>query len=161
MDDFLEELAGRHHVSLGAVRCLAEALGRGGGRMAAFDHPELGGAGQWMPGMTMVGNMFDSAARARVEALCAELAPRVAQAAEPPPEFGERPTLSGSANDVRYAWYRRARRLVLQEGRRRVVYDTLDHDLRGLSCQSSGGATTLLLVSQRGRVDLGDLPVVG
>lgn len=161
-DRSLEDLARRHGVSLDAVRCLAQALQRGQGRMAQFQHPELGGSGQWMPGMTMVGNMFDHAARARVEAICAELSARQQQAGGWwPPHVGGRPTSEGWSNDVRFAWFRESRRLVVQDAGRTVVYDTLDHDLRSASCQSAGGHTRLLLVSQRGPVDLSDLPVVG
>jgi hypothetical protein len=42
--------------------------------MAQFDHRELGGAGQWMPGgMTMVGDMFNHGLKAKVDGLCSEL----------------------------------------------------------------------------------------
>ena len=38
-------------------------------------HPDLGGMGQWSQGgMVMVGDMFNNALKARVDALCAELA---------------------------------------------------------------------------------------
>ena len=51
------------------------AVHAGGGTMAQFSIPELGGSGQWMRGgMTMVGDMFDNALKARVDALCGELA---------------------------------------------------------------------------------------
>lgn len=160
---FLEDLARRHQVSLDAVRCLAEAMQRGQGRMAQFQHPELGGAGQWMPGMTMVGDMFNHAARARVEGICAELSGRrqAPGAGWWPADAGSRPTSEGWSNDLRFAWFRDTRRLVVQDGGRTTVYDTLDHDIRSASCQSAGGYTQLLLVSQRGPVDLRALPVVG
>jgi hypothetical protein len=48
-------LAERYRVSEEAVRVLRRALERGGGRLAQFSHPELGGYGQWMPGMTQIG----------------------------------------------------------------------------------------------------------
>ena len=55
------------------------AVHAGGGTMAQFSIPELGGSGQWMRGgMTMVGNMFDNALKARVDALCSELAQLIA-----------------------------------------------------------------------------------
>ena len=47
----------------------------GHGTMAQFNHPELGGMGQWtQSGMTMVGTLFDHGLKARVDALCTELA---------------------------------------------------------------------------------------
>jgi hypothetical protein len=52
---------------------LRRALERGGGQLAQFSHPELGGYGQWMPGMTQIGDMFNYELRDRVERLCQEL----------------------------------------------------------------------------------------
>src|SRR5258708_37446591 len=53
---------------------LLQALLNRKGTMAQFDHRELGGAGQWMPGgMTMVGDMFNHGLKAKVDGLCSEL----------------------------------------------------------------------------------------
>jgi hypothetical protein len=50
------------------------AVMEGNGTMAQFNHPDFGGAGQWMQGgMTMVGDMFNYALKSKVEGLCAEL----------------------------------------------------------------------------------------
>ena len=69
------ELAQRYGVSTEAVLTLLYALMRGHGTMAQFDHRELGGQGQWMPGgMVMVGDMFNHALKAMVDGLCTELA---------------------------------------------------------------------------------------
>src|SRR2546426_1111211 len=69
------ELAQRYGVSTEAVLTLLQALVHGHGTMAQFDHRELGGRGQWMPGgMVMVGDMFNQALKARVDGLCADLA---------------------------------------------------------------------------------------
>src|SRR5437870_10057334 len=69
------ELAQRYGVSTEAVVTLLYALMRGHGTMAQFDHRELGGRGQWMPGgMVMVGDMFNQALKATVDGLCTELA---------------------------------------------------------------------------------------
>lgn len=71
----VSDLAQRHGVSRDAVRTLLHAVSAGGGRMAQFSHPELGGNGQWMlGGMTMVGDMFNNGLKARVSALCQDLA---------------------------------------------------------------------------------------
>ena len=57
-DTQLEAIAHRHGVSVGAVDALFQAVAAGGGSMAQFNHPELGGSGQWMRGgMTMIGAM--------------------------------------------------------------------------------------------------------
>ena len=73
VDQFMGHLAERYRVSEEAVRVLRRALERGGGRLAQFSHPELGGYGQWMLGMTQIGDMFNYELRDRVERLCQEL----------------------------------------------------------------------------------------
>src|ERR1035441_9025131 len=71
----IEELAQRYGVSTQAVTTLLQAVVAGHGTMAQFSHPELGGAGQWSQGgMTMIGDMFNNALKAKVDGLCSELA---------------------------------------------------------------------------------------
>jgi hypothetical protein len=68
------DLAQHYGVSADAVMTLLQALLNSKGTMAQFDHRELGGAGQWMPGgMTMVGDMFNHGLKAKVDGLCSEL----------------------------------------------------------------------------------------
>jgi hypothetical protein len=69
------DLAQRYGFSADAVATILDAVSNGGGGMAQFSHPEFGGAGQWMRGgMTMIGDMFNNALKARVDALCTDLA---------------------------------------------------------------------------------------
>ena len=71
----LDAIARRNGVSLDAALTLLRAVAAGGGRMAQFSHPELGGMGQWSPGgMIMVGDMFNHGLKQRVDTLCSELA---------------------------------------------------------------------------------------
>lgn len=70
----VDEVARRHGVSSDAAVTLLMALVAGQGSQAQFNHPELGGLGQWSRGgMIMVGDMFDHGLKARVDALCNEL----------------------------------------------------------------------------------------
>jgi len=70
----VEDVAQRHGVSNDAVVTLLSALVAGQGTQAQFNHPDLGGMGQWsLGGMTMVGDMFNNALKYRVDALCSEL----------------------------------------------------------------------------------------
>jgi hypothetical protein len=63
----IQDLAQRYGVSVDAVRTLLFAVAAGGGTLAQFYHPELGGNGQWMSGgMTMVGDMFNYGLKATV-----------------------------------------------------------------------------------------------
>jgi len=81
----IADLAQRYGVSTDAVMTLLQALLAGNGAMAQFNHPDLGGSGQWMQGgMTMVGDMFNQALKARVDGLCSELAGLLARQALPP-----------------------------------------------------------------------------
>jgi hypothetical protein len=107
-------LAQRFGVSQSAVETLAKAVQRGHGTMAQFDHPELGGMGQWTRGgMTMIGDMFNDGLKAKVKEICSELAsmPRSPQT-EPTHStdnwWGEdlgRMGAGGSQNEIRYAYF--------------------------------------------------------
>jgi hypothetical protein len=71
----VEELARKYGVSINAVTTLLQAVISGRGTMAQFNHPELGGPGQWSRGgMTMVGDMFNNALKAKVDGICSDLA---------------------------------------------------------------------------------------
>ena len=68
-------IAQRHGVRADAALTLLRALVAGHGAMAQFSHPELGGMGQWSQGgITLVGDMFNHGLKARVDAICTELA---------------------------------------------------------------------------------------
>src|ERR1700729_1394220 len=85
-ENAIGDIARRHGLSREAVLAMLFAIHAGGGTMAQFSIPELGGSGQWMRGgMTMVGNMFDNALKARVDALCNELTQLLSTTAVFPP----------------------------------------------------------------------------
>jgi hypothetical protein len=70
----VEDAARRYGISTDAVRVLLEALVASGGGMAQFNHPELGGMGQWSSGgMIMIGDMFNNGLKNTVAMLCGEL----------------------------------------------------------------------------------------
>jgi hypothetical protein len=180
------EIAAGHGVSPEAARTLLTALAAGGGTQAQFSHPELGGMGQWSQGgMVMVGDMFDNALKARVDALCTELAGllRAAPFAPPPSQSqsqsqGGRPSVSlfvsggaggawwpeglgapsstGAQNDLAYAVFPASRRLAIDLGGRVALYDTGEHVITGVSQQQSGDRT-LTFTSQHGPVRLDEL----
>lgn len=171
MPDSIDDLAAKHGLSAAAARALAEALRHGGGRMAQFNHPDLGGLGQWSAGgMIMIGDMFNTGLKARVAALCADLAaapgPVPAAAEQQPGQSAHwwphglgNPSATGAQNDMRYACFSDARRLaVMQDGKVRV-YDTGDHRIGGFSQQQST-SQTLRFHSQTGDVSLDDLTQV-
>ncbi|SMD19079.1 SHOCT domain-containing protein [Rhizobium sp. RU36D] len=70
----VSEIAQRHDVSTAAVAHLLVAVMAGNGSQAQFNHPDLGGMGQWSRGgMIMIGDMFNNGLKAKVDALCNEL----------------------------------------------------------------------------------------
>jgi hypothetical protein len=68
--------------------------------MAQFNHPDLGGSGQWMQGgMTMVGDMFNYSLKATVDGLCSELNTLLAnQQFTPAPSSNQWQQQSGSGS---------------------------------------------------------------
>ncbi|MBX9456685.1 MAG: SHOCT domain-containing protein [Rhizobium sp.] len=185
----LRDIAARHGASEDAARHLLFAVVAGHGTQAQFNHPELGGMGQWSRGgMIMLGDMFNTALKARVDGLCNELAALAGRAGifQPEPErphtqsqfqgdsasltmpdgFGHwwpdglgHAASTGSQNNLRYAFFPESRRLAIDIGGQVRVYDTRDHRIGGFSQQQSGGQS-LSFTSQYGLVDLASLDQV-
>jgi len=147
VENAIADIARRHGLSREAVLAMLWALHVGGGTMAQFSIPELGGSGQWMQGgMTMVGgNMFDNALKARVDALCGELAQLLATTAVFPPSANwwpanlGVPSAVGGQNTVRYAIFPSTRRLAIQINGVTKVFDTGEHHIGGVQQQQQGG----------------------
>lgn len=200
----VEDLARRHGFSIDAVTAMVMACATSGGGMAQFNHPEFGGMGQWTNGgMIMIGDMFNNALKARVDALCRDIAGFLAHdpLLQPvgggqwqsqssgtsgsmggsmggasgtslfiagsgnrfggwwPADLGQ-PSSTGQQNNIRYAVFPTTRRLAIDIGGTVTVYDTLDHQIGGVS-QQQGGDASLTFTSQYGVVYVRDLPVVG
>jgi len=183
----LAELADRHGVRPEAVEHVLMALVAGQGTQAQFNHPDLGGMGQWsLGGMIMVGDMFNNALKAKVDALCSDVSllmrkspPLHAQSGTASQSQSQGDTVSlfvagsssgnwwpgdlghaastGAQNQMRYAWFPDAARLAIDAGNGVVrVYDTGDHRIGGFSQQQSGDQS-LSFTSQHGLVKLSDL----
>jgi Short C-terminal domain len=179
-DQAIKDLAQRYGVSVDAVRTLLFAVATGGGTLAQFYHPELGGNGQWMSGgMTMVGDMFNYGLKATVSGLCSELAsllssnqvfvPLPAQSAGGgfiapgnawwPAELGS-PSSSGGQNEARYAYFPQRHRLAILHNGNITLYNTLNHQIGGVQQQQGGYSGTLTFTSQYGTFGVDTLPVV-
>lgn len=166
----VQDIAQRHGFSVEAVQSMLDSVSYGNGSMAQFSHFEFGGSGQWMQGgMTMIGDMFNNNLKGRVDNLCAELSrllanqPNLFVAAPVVPNWWGTelnwPNSSGGQNGMRYAWFSQARRLAIESNGQVTIYDTLDHQIGGVSQQQSGGYS-VTFSSQYGYVDLSRLPVV-
>src|SRR5260221_2929238 len=151
----IEGLAQRYGVSIDAVRTLLFAVAAGGGTLAQFYHPELGGNGQWMSGgMTMVGDMFNHGLKATVSGLCSELSsllssqqlfvPLPKQSAVGgliapgnawwPAELGN-PSSSGGEKDARYPYFPQKQRLPIFDTGKDRMYHNPNHHVTGLQVQ--------------------------
>jgi Short C-terminal domain len=75
-----------------------------------------------------------------------------------PAEFGSA-NGTGGQNQIRYAYFNGARRLAVDLGGHVTVYDTLDHQIGGVS-QQQGGGSSLTFTSQYGTVSVSSLPVI-
>ena len=167
----VSDIAYRYNLSPAAVEHMLVAVNNGGGSMAQFNCAELGGGGQWMRGgMTMVGDMFNQGLKSTVNNLCNELSNLLANTQVFPelpagtpgsnqwwPENLGTPFSAGSQNNTRYALF--AGRLAVQVNGEVTVYDTLDHQIGGVS-QQQGGDSSLSFSSQYGTVSVSSLPVV-
>jgi hypothetical protein len=184
-DTVINDIAERYRVSVGCVRVLLDSLRRTGGTLAQFDHPELGGPGQWQPGMVMVGDMMNNQLKAHVAGLCSELSALVrgvdsagvhtlsrppgtpAAAGEAHLPAGEswwpatygHPSASGAQNGIRYAVFPEKRRLLIQRGARIDGYDTGIYHVSGVG-QQQGATSTLTFTSRAGEIPLDELKKV-
>jgi hypothetical protein len=176
----ITRLAIKHSVSTDAVRTVLRALRSGGGRMAQFSHADFGGMSQWSPGMTMVGDMFNNELKAKLDAICTELASHVANAGSRLDDDGRdgavsyrsagrsdqwwpgglgTPSSVGAQNALRYAVFPETRRLAIQDGQQVAVYDTGDHRIFGV-VQAQRHDQTLTFTSQTGLVRVDELQQV-
>ena len=185
----LADIAGRYDVNRSVVEHLFTAVLLGQGNQAQFNHPDLGGMGQWSRGgMTMIGDMFNGNLKAKVADICAELADlsHDGNLQQPQPTShqsqyqGDMTSLfvpapmwtgnwwpeelgyaasTGAQNDLRYAVFPSSRRLAIGVGGHVTIYDTADHQISGFS-QQQGGDQSITFTSQHGLVRVADLQQV-
>ena len=177
-EGLIDRVSIRHSVSADAVRTILRALRSGNGTMAQFSHPDFGGMSQWSPGMSMVGEMFNTSLKSKLDAVCTELAAYVAQTASTDqgrsrddPEVSYRaarqgsdwwpvnlgtPSAAGAQNDLQYAVFPGTRRLAIKDGERIEIYDTGKHRIFGVA-QAQSVDQTLTFTSQDGLVRITDL----
>lgn len=171
-EQIAQDLSHQHGFSIEAIRHMIRAVDAGWGRMASFDHPEFGGPGQWMQGgMVMLGEPLNHSLRARVDALCSDVA-RVHEARGPLIEQGSQtamptwpealgtPSATGSQGDLHYAWFADTRRLALMRHGQLQVFDTGDHRISGVGQQQGNASGNISFTSQNGPIDLASLTPV-
>ncbi len=183
--DVVSHIAQRYVVSEDAVRELFRGLESTKGKQAQFNHPNLGGRGQWMPGMIMLSDTDDAQAKARIAGLCAEVS-AIVQGRETsadealavpmdagasaacvtmpageswwPALFGH-PAATGDQHGIRYAYFPDRDRLLVQQGARITSYDTPGRRITGFA-QEQSTASHICFTSERGPFELGELKCV-
>ena len=132
-----------------------------------------------VPGMSMVGDMFNTQLKAKLNALCSDIAAHLNSSSAAggtrsaadgvsyrsmsastnwwPAGLG-RPGAVGAQNDLRYAVFPDTRR-VIDDGGEISVYDTGDHRIFGVA-QAQSSDRTLSFTSQDGLVKVADLTKV-
>lgn len=170
--NLVNRLCSNYNLSYDAVLHMIIAVNNGSGTMAQFNCPELGGSGQWMRGgMTMVGDMFNHGLKMTVDNLCNEISNALAsmqifEVVSKGPYGGNWypshlgvPSSSGSQNNIRYAVFPQTRRLAIDYNGAVTIYDTLNHNIGGVS-QQQGGDTSLTFSSQYGTILVNSLPII-
>ena len=181
----MADIAGRYGIGTNAVEHLFFSVLAGHGSQAQFNHPDLGGMGQWSQGgMIMIGDMFNGNLKARVSDICAELSGLVRNQALQAPVVshqtqyqGDMTSLfvpapmwsgnwwpdelgyaasTGAQNDLRYAFFPASQRLAISIHGRTAIYDTGNHQIGGFS-QQQGGDQSLTFTSQYGLVRVSEL----
>jgi len=121
--------------------------------------------------------MFDNALKARVDALCGELAQLLATSTVFPASAGGSqggfatanwwpadlgvPSASGGQNDARYAVFPGTRRLAIQINGATRVFDTGEHHIGGVQQQQGGGSGSVTFTSQFGTFEVSSLRELG
>ncbi len=160
-------LANKYKFSRDAVQALAQAIARGHGKQAQFNHPEFAGMGQWMPGLVMISDMMNNDLKARIIGLAEELSGQFVHKSPPTmspmqfdrwwgDDFGE-PAMAGSQNERHYAYFPAEQRLMVKRGNTIIAYDTANHHLTGVQQAQANSTSSLVFTTRTGTVREEDL----
>jgi len=159
----IDQLAQKHGFSQDAVKHLVEAMQRGNGSQAQFNHPEFGGMGQWQNGMLMIGDAFNYQLKAKIDALCRDLSGVVKSDSFPAMKMPAmtssqwwsddlgNPSSSGQQNEARYAIFSDKKRVAIMKSGKLSIYDTKSHRITGVSQQQSNSVQQLVFTTTDGK----------
>ncbi len=162
----IKEIALKYQVSEATVTGLLEGFKRTGGSQIQFNSPELGGMGQWQPGMIMIGDMFNNSLKDKVYQLCTDVAALAASlpaetaaqiVAKTGPESHRHAAFRGSQNNYHYAYYASENVLEIEENGKRTKYSTKGYSLTGVQQAQSNSVQSLSFTYPGGTVSLKDL----
>lgn len=171
----IKKIAEKYQVSEETAQALLMGLKVTGGRQVQFNIGELGGMGQWQPGMIMVGDMFDIGLKYKVDGLCTELSELVRSEEETPktptkttsktkspPKTESTTTKSsasfrGSQNGYHYAYFSSEDKLEIEYEGKITKYSTKGYPLSGVQQSQSNSAQNLTFSYPGGTVSVKDL----
>lgn len=174
MNETLKQLAERHGFSPELAQNILNELRRSGGRQAQFNDPALGGMGMWQSGQVMIGDMMNHGLKAKVAAFLADLAALLEVSPDASPELTWRAEKMASMaqnqasisqsgggggfsvmqNGVSYRYSAERNELVVNET---DVYDTTGLRVIGIHSQQQNGRGVLILNTDQGPRQVGDL----
>lgn len=175
MNETIKQLAERHGFSPDLAQSLLHELRRSGGRQAQFNDPALGGMGMWQSGQLMIGDMMNHGLKAKVAAFLSDLAALLEASPDASPELTWRAekmasmaaqqqssSSQGTAgggfsvmqNGVAYRYSAERNELVVNET---DVYDTTGLRVIGIHSQQQNGRGVLILNTDQGPRQVGDL----
>ncbi|MDJ1500882.1 hypothetical protein [Xanthocytophaga agilis] len=174
--DNSKEIAAKYHVSEETVKVLLYGLRLSGGTQVQFNIPELGGMGQWQSGMVMIGDMFNSSLKDKVNQICTELAvwirnsdahaetqilPDHHRATADKSTTKATPTRSasfqGSQNGLHYAYYASENVLEIDDNGKKAKYDTTGYQLTGVQQSQDNSSQSVSFTHPGGTLRLKDL----
>lgn len=166
----IQAIAAKYQITEASVRTLLEGLQMSSGYQVQFNIAELGGMGQWQSGMVMIGDMFNDGLKAKVSALCAELASFLREShPTEPEETATEPTtsaapiktlpatFSGSQNGTKYAYFAPQNILEIEDKGNITRYSTEGLSLFGVQQSQDGSGKKLKFTHAGGTVTVDDL----
>ena len=78
LNEIIDQLAAKYVISKESITLMWDAMVKGNGSEAQFDHSELGGKGHWKSGGDLIiGSMYNHCLREKIKSLIEELQPLV------------------------------------------------------------------------------------
>ncbi|MCU0392081.1 MAG: hypothetical protein MUE81_13260 [Thermoflexibacter sp.] len=163
----IEKIAKKYEVSVGAIMMLVSGLQSTNGNQVQFNHPDLGGLGQWQLGMVMIGDMFNHTLKMKINEICQELALLVRNEKINPPKksviqnfdsIHGKPAFKGSQNNLHYAYYPEKNLFILEQYGIVEKYNTEGYQIVGLSQQQSNFTQDIQLQTDKGSITIANLP---
>ncbi len=149
MTNSIAQIAQTHQLSEEVVTHLFNQLALGNGRQAQFNHPALGGMGQWQNGMLMISDFSNHALKAKLTGVFADLVQLYTREggpssleAKPETDSLGKPSMVATQNYLTVNYYQDKSLLVITDNQRKtaITYSVAPHRLTGISQQNQNNS---------------------